>query len=99
MDYVESATFEEVGPGGEWSERFCENSLVVLNEGEKVTAFIPAYVRCHFRNMTEMDIQNLSCRFVATMNISFHLGTPRSTQPPTQSPTPRNAHGQSSSQR
>jgi hypothetical protein len=48
---------------------------VLLNEGEKITAFIPAYVRCHFRNMTEMDIQNLSCRFVATMNISFHLGT------------------------
>lgn len=42
----------------------------------KNTLYVPAYVRCHFRNMTEMDIQNLSCRFVATMNITFYLGIP-----------------------
>ena len=24
--------------------------------------------------MTEMDIQNLSCTFIATMNIAFYLG-------------------------
>lgn len=46
----------------------------------EITAFIPAYIRCHFRNMTEMDIQNLSCRFVATMNATFYLGNPHLTQ-------------------
>ena len=36
--------------------------------------YVPAYVRTHFRNMTEMDIQNLSSRFIATMNIDFFIG-------------------------
>lgn len=46
-----------------------------MEDGNTTTIYMPAYVRTHFRNMTEMDIQNLSCRFIATMNISFHVGS------------------------
>ncbi len=46
-----------------------------MEDDRQKTLFVPAYVRTHFRNMTEMDIQNLSCKFIATMNISFYLGT------------------------
>lgn len=58
-------------------DNFCENSLVVIEKTQQklITVYIPAYLRCHFRNMTEMDIQNLSCSFVATMNLTFYLGT------------------------
>ena len=55
---------------------FCENSLVLFQERRKheMTLFMPAYVRCHFRNMIEMGIQNLSSKFVATVNMTIYLG-------------------------
>lgn len=36
---------------------YCENSIAMIDEllpgnNREITAFVPAYIRCHFRNMT-----------------------------------------------
>ena len=55
--------------------RFCENSLIrkTKKADPEFTIYVPAYVRYIFRNMTEMDIENLSAKFVAAINITIYL--------------------------
>lgn len=63
---------------------FTENSLILYEGNKEGQLFIPTYVRCHFTNMIEMDIQNLSGSFMGSMHASFYLGNLEITQENTQ---------------